>query len=119
MLRLSGDQNGFPAPSVPLSCRGTVESIVRSHRVRVAPPSAAANTIFLPSGEIIAGPPSIKKSKAAPGGGRIEVRIGGWLRAAIIDRTSIAVAAIASNASTAATPQATRVRFRGATDSVS
>ncbi|MDQ3347406.1 MAG: hypothetical protein M3545_05510 [Acidobacteriota bacterium] len=51
MDRLSGDQNGDAARSVPGSGRADEESSDRSHNC-AWPPDLAAKTIFSPSGEI-------------------------------------------------------------------
>src|SRR5436190_1045451 len=56
--RLSGDQNGYVAPSVPDRGWATVLSSDRSHNCPGLPGDAAPNTIFLPSGEISGGAPA-------------------------------------------------------------
>jgi len=50
--RLSGDQNGEEAPSVPSSCRGVIDPISRINREGIEPDDEAINAIARPSGEI-------------------------------------------------------------------
>ena len=52
MLRLSGDQNGNCAPSVPGSCSSAVESLRRTNSA-VPVSVATLNTIVRPSGETV------------------------------------------------------------------
>src|SRR6185436_17705629 len=51
-LRLSGDQNGETAPSVPGSALASSESSERIHNTRFLSSPTAAKTMRLPSGEI-------------------------------------------------------------------
>ena len=49
--RLSGDQNGYVAPSVPASCCGVAELIGRTNRAVVASAADATKAIHRPSGD--------------------------------------------------------------------
>src|SRR5688572_27296925 len=62
MKRLSGDQNGNTAPSVPVSGRAVGESIARSHKAGLPFSSLAENVTYLPSGEIVNAPESAPES---------------------------------------------------------
>ena len=59
MDRLSGDQNGWLAASVPGSGRASRLSSMRTHRVVLPDSSMAVNASFRPSGEIV--PPAAAK----------------------------------------------------------
>ena len=52
MVRLSGDQNGYAASSVPGSDWALSESMGRIHNSVFPPASLAVNASFEPSGEI-------------------------------------------------------------------
>jgi hypothetical protein len=74
-LLLSGDQNGYVAPSVPASGRETVESRLRTWRPIVPSSCLAEKAIRRPSGETATGPaPGPLRRKPACSGGRIEAR---------------------------------------------
>jgi len=67
MLRLSGDQNGWEASSVPARGLASNESSARTHNI--GPPfQMAVNATVLPSGEMA------KDSNAVLAGGKIERR---------------------------------------------
>src|ERR1700719_2243027 len=68
--RLSGDQKGNIAFSVPASGCATGDSSGRTHSWDL-PPNRAPNTIRRPSGEIAGGLLSLLKLKLAPSGGRM------------------------------------------------
>src|SRR6188474_439970 len=73
MLRLSGDQNGYAAPSVPASGCAVRESIARTQRSRLPVTSCAVKATVRPSGEITgtAGPGRLPAVNVVLSGGRI------------------------------------------------
>ncbi len=96
MERLSGDQNGNRAPSVPASGCAVVVASDRSHR-RDAPSPEATNTICRPSGE------SANDASLLVAGVTISVRVSGggvWRRYLTVGMASatITIAAMASAA---------------------
>src|SRR5215472_7511068 len=68
--RLSGDQKGKPAPSVPLSCWAVEPERTRTHSVAFPSGPSATNAKRDPSGEIA----KLEGRKEELGGGRSEER---------------------------------------------
>ena len=101
--RLSGDQNGNCAPSVPTSDRVATESIDRSHS-RVRPSNGATNTSVRPSGEIP------NESGAGVAGVATSNRLSG--AGAIVPLGHRRIARDASRTAAAAATQASRLRRR-------
>jgi hypothetical protein len=76
MNRLSGDQNGNCAPSVPGSGSAVSESIARTHKRTLPAVSRAVNVIFFPSGEMLAlVPVRPPVTNSAVAGGAIDRRV--------------------------------------------
>ena len=89
MNRLSGDQNGSEAPSVPASCLGSRSSIARTHNC-IFGPVAAVNASQRPSGD------TARWLNAVSFGGEIDNRNGGRSIAAGADNQVRAGSAIAA-----------------------
>ncbi len=69
MNRLSGDQKGQAAPSVPGSGFAATSSTDRTHRLGLPSLTFAENVTRRPSGETLSPPPALSKSKEALSGG--------------------------------------------------
>ena len=111
MKRLSGDENGHVAPSVPGIDRAATASSGRSQSSFLPDGSLATNVIRRPSGDMVSDPESSPPiSKAVFSGGRIEERIGAVSTGA--RRTYPNVANPAARIAPAATLQAMRSRLR-------
>jgi len=73
--RLSGDQKGYMASSVPGKARAVAEFSARTYSKTLPFSSRAVKARCVPSGESTGGPDStVINRKVAPGGGRIEER---------------------------------------------
>src|SRR5439155_1594100 len=70
MDRLSADQNGHAAPSVPGKGLAEGESTERTHNLSMPSASVATKSSIRPSGEILA--TSLPKANRVPAGGRME-----------------------------------------------
>src|SRR5687768_4924654 len=104
--RLSGDQKGFEAPSVPASGRAEAPESGWTHS-KLVPEEVATNATRRPSGDNAIGPNS--NAKLDFSGGRSEDRMirGGSLRS----RMTTTVAAAATSAATGTSAHASRSRL--------